>query len=67
MVEQQAQHIPLGFVAALEPDDLRRIAVNQAELMKIRILGDNGKAVVFGKLPGGQIVSLVEINKLDLR
>lgn len=67
VIEQQAEHIPLGFVAALEPDDLRRIAIEQAELMKIRVLGDDGEAVVFGLAPDGEIVGLVEIDKLDLR
>ncbi len=64
--DQHAQHIPFGPVAALEPDDLRRIAVDQAELVEIRVLGHDGKAVVRSVAPDGEIVGLVEINELDL-
>jgi hypothetical protein len=66
VVKQQAQHIPLGLVTALEPDDLRRIAIDQTELVEIRILGNDGEAVVLGVSPDAEIVSLVETDNLDL-
>ncbi len=34
--------------------------------MKIRVLGNNDKAFVLGKLPDGEVVGLVEVNELDL-
>lgn len=35
--------------------------------MEIRVLGDNGKAILPGVVPDGEVVSLVQVNEFDLR
>lgn len=64
---QQAEHVPLGPVPAFQPKNFGWTALHQANLMEIRVLGDNGETVVFGKAPDGEVIGLFEADLFDLR
>ena len=40
--------------------------MDQAELMKIRVFGDDGEAVVFGIVPDGEVIGFIKTNEFNL-
>ena len=60
IVDQETEHIPLGLVATFEPDNFGRLALYQADLVEIRILGNNRIAVFFGKAPDSDVVGMLK-------
>jgi hypothetical protein len=45
-----------GAVRCAKPNELRRLAVENAAFLKVRILGNDGEVIVPGVLPNGGMV-----------
>ena len=67
VLNQQTEHVPLGLVPTFQPKNFGWIALHQANLMEIRVLGDNGETVILGKMPDGEVVGFFEADMFDLR
>ena len=66
MVTENFFNEGIGLVAATEPDDFRRRAVEHRHVSKIRILGDDGEAVGLGKFPDGSVIRFRQAQPANL-
>lgn len=56
MLDQQSDDVPARPIAALEPEDFGRGALERGQLVEIRVQRDEGKAVIFGVLPERPVI-----------
>lgn len=56
-VPEQSHHISSGAVAEADPDDLRREATNDAQPVKVLVLGDEDESATRSVLPDPRISS----------
>lgn len=61
MLSEQGFNLVCGTVAAAYPDHLRRVAAQKAELVKVRILGDDREAFCRRILPDGIVVRAAKL------
>lgn len=55
-----------GRVAEPDPDDLGRVAAENADRMKVLVLRDEYKTTAFGSLPEGVVRAAAELEIVDV-
>lgn len=66
-VLQYLKNVPSRGVPAFQPDDLRRVAIQQTALVEIGILRDDHKSIFLGVLPDRLIVGALHTEEAHLR
>jgi hypothetical protein len=55
-----------GTVRRAKPNELGRLAMEDAAFLKIRIFGNDGEAIVFGVLPNSGIVRVPQSASMNM-